>query len=62
MNCVVLSLLVEVGLVFFVIEGICWIIDDEMVLFKVKVLGLFCYLVVNKMDKVEDKEVFMVYF
>lgn len=34
MNCVVLSLLSDVNLVLFVVEGIYWIVDDEMVFIK----------------------------
>lgn len=36
MNCVVLSFLVEVGFVFFVVEGDWFNVEDEMVLSKVK--------------------------
>ena len=56
MNRAASSSLAEVGLVLFVIEGTRWNSDDEMVLSKVKESGLPCYLIVNKMDKVEDKE------
>ena len=61
MNRAASSSLAEVGLVLFVIEGTRWNDDDEMVLSKVKASGLPCYLIVNKMDKVEDKEAFMVH-
>ena len=61
MNRAASSSLAEVGLVLFVIEGTRWNEDDEMVLSKVKASGLPCYLIVNKMDKVDDKEAFMVH-
>ena len=43
------------GVVLFVVEGTRWTEDDEMVLTKVKNSRLPCYLVINKVDKVEDK-------
>jgi GTP-binding protein Era len=59
MNRAASSSLGEVGLVLFVVEGDRWNSDDEMVLSKVKNSGLPCYLIVNKMDKVENKEGFI---
>ncbi|OFC69543.1 GTPase Era [Alteromonas confluentis] len=55
MNRAASSSLAEVGLVLFVVEGTRWTEDDEMVLTKVKNSRLPCYLVINKVDKVEDK-------
>ena len=55
MNRAASSSLGEVGLVLFVVEGTRWTDDDEMVLNKIKSAGLPCWLVVNKIDKV-DKE------
>ncbi|MEQ5808495.1 GTPase Era [Alteromonas sp. NFXS44] len=59
MNRAASSSLAEVGLVLFVVEGTRWTEDDAMVLEKVKNSRLPCYLVVNKVDKVEDKESLM---
>ena len=61
MNRAASSSLAEVGLVLFVVEGDRFNAEDEMVLSKVKQANLPCYLIVNKMDKVEDKENFMVH-
>ncbi len=55
MNRAASSSLAEVGLVLFVVEGTRWTEEDEMVLTKVKNSRLPCYLVINKVDKVEDK-------
>lgn len=59
MNRAASSSLAEVGLVLMVVEGTRWTTDDEMVLQKVKNSGLPAYLIVNKVDKVEDKEALM---
>ena len=59
MNRAASSSLAEVGLIPFVIEGDRWNADDEMVLTKVKQSKLPCYLIVNKMDKVENREGFV---
>lgn len=61
MNRAASSSLAEVGLVLFVVEGDRFNSEDEMVLSKVKQSNLPCYLIVNKMDKVENKEAFMVH-
>lgn len=61
MNRAASSSLAEVGLILFVVEGTRWTDDDDMVLNKVKQAKLPCYLVVNKVDKVEDKEALMVH-
>ena len=55
MNRAASSSLAEVGLVLFVVEGTRWTEEDEMVLTKVKNSKLPCYLVINKVDKVDDK-------
>ncbi len=59
MNRAASSSLAEVGLVLMVVEGTRWTNDDQMVLEKVKQSGLPAYLIVNKVDKVEDKEALM---
>ncbi len=59
MNRAASSSLAEVGLILMVVEGTRWTDDDEMVLTKVRQTGLPVYLVVNKVDKVEDKEALM---
>lgn len=59
MNRAASTTLADVGVVLFVVEGTRWQDDDQMVLDKIKESGLPCYLVVNKVDKVEDKEALM---
>lgn len=59
MNRAASSSLADVGVVLFVVEGTRWTDDDAMVLEKIKASGLPCYLVVNKVDKVADKEALM---
>ncbi len=61
MNRAASSSLAEVGLVIMVVEGTRWTDDDEMVLSKVKAAGLPAYLVINKVDKVQDKEELMLH-
>ena len=59
MNRAASSSLAEVGLVLFVVEGTRWTDEDAMVLEKVKQSRLPSFLVVNKIDKVEDKSALM---
>lgn len=59
MNRAASTTLADVGVVLFVVEGTRWQDDDQMVLDKIKESGLPCYLVVNKVDKVDDKEALM---
>lgn len=59
MNRAASSSLAEVGLVVMVVEGTRWTDDDVLVLDKVKESGLPAYLVVNKVDKVQDKDELM---
>ncbi|MCU7555747.1 GTPase Era [Alteromonas sp. ASW11-19] len=61
MNRAASSSLAEVGLVIMVVEGTRWTDDDDMVLRKVKESGLPAYLVINKVDKVQDKEQLMLH-
>lgn len=61
MNRAASSSLGEVGLVLMVVEGTRWTQEDDLVLSKVADAGLPCYLIVNKMDKVDDKEAFMIH-
>lgn len=56
MNKAAASSLADVELVLFVVEGTRWTEDDAMVLEKIKQSNKECWLVVNKTDKVEDKE------
>lgn len=55
MNRAASSSLNDVYLVLFVIEGTRWTQDDELVLNKVKQSRVPCWLVVNKIDKVDDQ-------
>ncbi|MBU3021882.1 GTPase Era [Aestuariibacter sp. A3R04] len=59
MNRAASSSLAEVGLVLFVVEGTRWTDEDTMVLEKVKQSRLPSFLVINKVDKVEDKSALM---
>ncbi|WP_218352679.1 GTPase Era [Alteromonas lipotrueiana] len=59
MNRAASSSLAEVGLILMVVEGTRWSDDDEMVLTKVRQTGLPVYLIVNKIDKVQDKKALM---
>lgn len=55
MNRAAASSFADVSLVLFVIEGTRWTDDDDMVLEKVRRSNVPCWLVVNKVDKVNDK-------
>jgi GTP-binding protein Era len=59
MNRAASSSLGEVFLVLFVVEGTRWTEDDELVLSKIKQANIPCWLVVNKTDKVTDKNKLM---
>lgn len=50
------SSLGDVALVLFLVEGTLWVEDDQLVLDKVKDSGLPCWLIVNKADKVKEKD------
>ncbi|WP_408635804.1 GTPase Era [Paraneptunicella aestuarii] len=50
------SSLGDVGLVLFLVEGTRWEEDDQLVLSKVTQSGLPCWLIVNKTDKVKEKD------
>jgi len=50
------SSLGDVSLVLFLVEGTRWVEDDQLVLEKVKASGLPCWLIVNKADKVKEKD------
>ncbi|MGB2427507.1 MAG: GTPase Era [Alteromonas sp.] len=56
MNRAASSSLGEVNLILFVVEGTRWTDDDEMVLNKIKASRLPCWLVVNKIDKIDKQE------
>lgn len=49
----------DVDLVLFVVDGLKWVPDDELVLQKVKASGLPVLLVINKVDAIEDKAVLL---
>ncbi|MCY7296603.1 GTPase Era [Alteromonas sp. a30] len=50
------SSLGDVSLVLFLVEGTRWTEDDQLVLEKVKASNLPCWLIVNKTDKVKEKD------
>lgn len=56
MNRAAASSLGEVSLVLFVVEGTRWTDDDQLVLNKIKAERLPCWLLVNKSDKVAERE------
>ena len=56
MNRAASSSIAEVELIVFLVEGTHWTQDDELVLSKVKQSGAPCILVVNKTDKILDRD------
>lgn len=56
MNRAASSSLGDVFLALFVVEGNRWQADDELVLSKIKSSNLPCWLIVNKIDKLEPSE------
>lgn len=56
MNRAATSALRDVDLVLFVVDGLKWSPDDDLVMEKVKASGLPAMLIINKVDTVEDKE------
>lgn len=61
MNCVVSLVIGDVDLIIFVVEGIKWIEDDEMVLNKLCVVKVFVVLVINKVDNIKEKDELLLY-
>jgi len=62
MNRAASSSLTDVGLILFVVEGTRWTEDDEMVLEKIKHSFVPCWLIVNKTDKIKDKDELLPHF
>lgn len=56
MNRAATSALKDVDVVLFVVDGLKWTRDDELVLEKVQQSGLPAVLVINKVDTLENKE------
>lgn len=56
MNRAASSSIGEVELVIFIVEGTRWTDEDQMVLTKIKQSGTDCVLLVNKIDKITDKD------
>jgi len=56
MNRAATSALKDVDLVLFVVDGLKWSPDDDLVMSKIKVSSLPVMLVINKVDEVTDKE------
>lgn len=56
MNRAATSALKDVDLVLFVVDGLKWSPDDDLVMSKVKESSLPVMLVINKVDEVADKE------
>ena len=62
MNRAASSALADVGLILFVVEGTRWTEEDENVLEKIKHAFLPCWLIVNKTDKIKDKDELLPHF
>lgn len=62
MNRAASSALADVGLVLFVVEGTRWTEEDEHVLDKIKHSFVPCWLIVNKTDKIKDKDELLPHF
>lgn len=56
MNRAAVSALGDVDLVLFVIDGLKWTPDDELVMEKIRNVSVPVMLLVNKVDTIEDKE------
>jgi GTP-binding protein Era len=56
MNKAALSALKDVDLVLFVVDGLKWSPDDDLVMENIKASKLPVMLVINKVDEIEDKE------
>jgi GTPase len=56
MNRAASSSLQDVNAILFVVDGTAWTEDDEMVLNKVRKEEAPVYLLINKIDKIKDKE------
>lgn len=50
------SSLNDVGLILFLVDGTRWEEDDQLVLSKVMDSGLPCWLIVNKIDKIKERD------
>lgn len=62
MNRAASSALADVGLVLFVVEGTRWTEEDEHVLEKIKHAFIPCWLIINKTDKIKDKDELLPHF
>lgn len=56
MNRAAYSALRDVDLVLFVVDGLKWTTDDELVMEKIRDVSVPVLLVINKVDEVQDKE------
>lgn len=61
MNRAAATTLSEVNLVLFVVEGTRWTEEDEAVLNRIKDSKLPCFLIVNKVDKVPERQDLMLH-
>ncbi len=59
MNRSATSSLSDVGLVLFLVDGTRWENDDQLVLTRIQNSGLPCWLIVNKIDKVKDRDLLL---
>lgn len=62
MNCIVSVVLKDVDVVIFVVDCICWIEEDQMVLECVQYVSCLVLIVVNKIDCIEEKVDLLLYF
>ncbi|MDI1301045.1 MAG: GTPase Era [bacterium] len=59
MNRAATAALRDVDLVLFVVDGMKWTPDDELVMQKIKAVSVPVLLVINKVDEIADKEVLL---
>lgn len=59
MNKTALSVLRDVDVIAFIVDGTFWKEDDEYVLQKIQQANVPCILVVNKIDKINDKQLLL---
>lgn len=61
MNKTAISVLRDVDVIAFLVDGTHWTEEDDYVLHLVKQVSIPCFLVVNKVDKVNDKSQLLPY-
>ncbi|MDF2178001.1 GTPase Era [Aliiglaciecola sp. CAU 1673] len=59
MNKAAASSLGDVCLVLFIVEGTRWTEDDQLVLDKIREAGVECWVLVNKIDQIKDRDLLL---